>query len=378
MLWNRGNPDTQDGTLNGTANKTTPDDGTSDWAVSGGVASGAYATMGQTWSVPALARVDPTLNFNRNFVLYAGSGYGATGEGRNFYSIDPVTGDILTAADVGSSSGSAIANNVIVANPAVYTQDVLSPGSVLNPDGEIASRVFVGDLHGRLWKFLTGGAGTAIRVKDFTVDQPIANAVGLLAYNGDGSGIKPHVYVEMGNDRRVPAPPATPPPPIFTLAGLQDEGDDTDTTADNATTLFTTNLPDRFRGTVQPATSFNGTGINALGRVFMAATRFNPVTSVTCQSSFDSIFFAQAAQSGNAAYDLDLNGTVDPNLDKSKLLTGKRINAVQVAFGQVTIDQGLAAQNAPPPPAPPPTPVSNTVNQVFTLGINAVGSSVCR
>jgi hypothetical protein len=378
VLWNRGNPDTQDGTIGGTANATT-DDGTRDWQVIAGTASGAYATMGQTWSVGAVARVDPTAttNYGRNFVLYMGSGYGATGEGRNFYSMDPITGDILTSVDVGSGTGSAIANNVLVANPAVFTKEVLRPGATVNPASQFATRVYLGDLHGRLWKFLTTDAGSPIRVQDFGVDQPIANAVALLSYNGDGSGEKPHIYGETGNDRRVPPSPSTPPPPVFKLFGLADEGSDTDTTADNATLLFGLDLPDGFRGTVQPATSFNGTGTTAAGRVFMAGTKFNSVSNSTCQSSFDSVFFALAAQTGNAAYDLDASGSVN-SLDRSKLLTGKRINAVQVAFGQVTVDQGLAAQNAPPPPAPPPTPVSNTLNQVFTLAVNPINSAVCR
>ncbi len=385
VLWSRGNPDTQDGTATGTANSATNSPraqlgSASNLPIDQGVTDAtAYATMGQSWSVPALARVNPANNFNHDFVIYSGSGYRTAnaGEGRSFYSVDPITGDILTQADVGSGSSSVIADNVIVANPAVFNRLQLSaPGvaNVGNPATVPATRVYVGDLHGRLWKFLTDSPGTAVRVQDFGVSQPIANAVGLINFDG-GTGEKPHIFVEMGNDRRIPPPPTLPPPPIFKLVGLEDNGSDTDTNADNATVLFSFDLPDRYRGTVQPATAFSTSG-NA--RVFMVGTRFNPVSVTgTCNSSFDSILYAISGQTGTAAYDLNQSGAVDSS-DISTTLTNSRVNAVSVSYGQVTVDQGLQAQNPPPPPAPPPIAPSTTSQQVFVLSVYAGGSPVCR
>jgi hypothetical protein len=111
--------------------------------------------------------------------------------------------------------------------------------------------------------------------------------------------------------------------------------------------------------------------------VFFAATRFNPVTATNCQSSFDSLIFAVGAGSGNAVYDLDMNNIIDSS-DLSKQLTGKRVNAVTVAFGQVVVDQGLAAQNPPPPPAPPTTQPQTTATQVFLKSASGGGSPICR
>jgi hypothetical protein len=309
-------------------------------------------------------------------VLYMGSGYrtGAAGEGRSFYSVDPLTGDILTQADVGSNASSIVPDNAIVANPAVFDKFQLSAGtSIPNYAAHTATRVYVGDVHGRLWKFLTDSPGTAVRVQDFGADEPIENPVALLDYDG-GTGEKPHIYVETGNDRRIPAPPLLPPPPRFHLIGLEDNGSDADTTTDNATVLFDFPLPDRYRGTVQPATAFTDLG-NA--RVFLVGTRFNPLSITgTCQSSFDSIIYAVAGQTGIPVYDLNGSGAVDGS-DLSKTLTNTRVNAVSVSFGQVTVDQGLQAQNAPPPPAPPAAGAA-AQQQVFVTGMFAGGSPVCR
>src|SRR4029453_12193985 len=64
-----------------------------------------------------------------DFVLYMGSGYGKTGEGTSFYSLDPLTGDIITRVDVdlpAATSYPTIARsgmpyaNALVANPVVF------------------------------------------------------------------------------------------------------------------------------------------------------------------------------------------------------------------------------------------------------------------
>ncbi|HKC11673.1 MAG TPA: hypothetical protein VKI41_06410, partial [Vicinamibacteria bacterium] len=92
-LWNRGNPDTTDGTTGGTQ-------------VNGGSDYNAYLGMGQTWSTPAVVFVDKTANITArkltgvDFVMYVGSGYGASGEGTTFYALDALTGDVIKSADV--------------------------------------------------------------------------------------------------------------------------------------------------------------------------------------------------------------------------------------------------------------------------------------
>src|SRR5262249_53733246 len=69
-LWSRGNPDTEDGSIDGGD------------AHPGSTDRSAYRRMGQTWSVPAIARVDPVFNRTARkpvgveYVAYVGSGYG--------------------------------------------------------------------------------------------------------------------------------------------------------------------------------------------------------------------------------------------------------------------------------------------------------------
>jgi hypothetical protein len=110
----------------------------------------------------------------------------------------------------------------------------------------------------------------------------------------------------------------------------------------------------------------------------MVGTRFNPLSVTgTCQSSFDSILYAVSGQLGQAAYDLNGSGSVD-SADISTTMTNSRVNAVSVSFGQVTVDQGLQAQNAPPPPAPPPLQGSRSQQQVFVQSVYVGGSPVCR
>ena len=117
--------------------------------------------MGETWSVPALAFVDRnTMRADdgtkkatattrkpkgNDFVLYVGSGYGATGEGTSFYSIDPLTGDIITRVEVNSYATTNFPTlnrtgmpyaNALVANPVVFNASrfLFAPGGVKSPN----------------------------------------------------------------------------------------------------------------------------------------------------------------------------------------------------------------------------------------------------
>lgn len=395
-VWSRGNPDTVDGTATGSANYLTNDQVKSDVDL-GATDSTAYATMGQTWSVPALTRVPiedgatpaNPLNNGLDFMLYVGSGYGAvSGEGRYFYSIDPLTGDILTSTDVGEGATTGTTNfveNAILASPAVFNpkQLLLDVG---HPASSTGTQVYVGDLHGRLWRFFTDNADdaktiTAGKLWDFGVQRPIANPVALLNYRtAENDALKPHIYVATGNDRRVSAPTDG-----FVLAGLRDDGTDTDGNP-LATLLFALGLNDTegggpFRGTVQPATTLMPPepSKEPLARVIFAATRYNPLGE-DCVSTFDSRVYIVGAASGKAAFDLDQSGNVDLTGDTDLYydMEGKLVKAVQVAFGQLVVDQGLSADKPPPPPAPPQIGESASSSQVFLTSFNPAGSSVCR
>jgi hypothetical protein len=383
-IWSRGNPDTQDLTTGGTANNSAAD-------------ATAYLKMGQTWSVPAIANVDPAANTTARtstgveWVAYTGSGFGAASEGSTFFTLDMLTGDVVASADVGDRA-SAPYDNAIVAGPSAFNAEQLTPPNMAKISVTRTTRVYVPDNNGRIWKVMSSAPGTATLFADFGADQPIGNSVALLNYKGSGTAERPHIFAETGNDNRITPPPASTPP--FHMYGLRD--DDLTTNQTNsfgvtgpAIALFRGDFPDGFRGNVAPATAFNDQ-TPPLGRVFFVGNKFNPIdaTATSCVSSFDAILFALGAESGNAAYDLNASGQ-----DLSVTKTGQRIQAVRVAGGRLVLDTGLQADIAPPPPAPPvPAPPAPALNSDVFFGpqqtatalygqspvVYKLGSSVCR
>jgi len=386
-MWSRGNPDTTRGLLGGSAN---------------GVGSSDYNKMGETWSVPAMAAVDPKEFGGSQFAMFMGSGYATdtttAEEGKIFYAVDALTGDVRYALDeaVADSPNTCASiepgetcpvRNALVANPAAYIPIQLKAGFVGNPAASTASMVYIGDLHGRMWKFITSSTGLGLvklqpdlasdPVFADRPDQPIGTAVALLNIDTP-TGSVPHVYWETGADRRI-----VPPAP-FKFVGMADTGADIDGTV-RGTGLFTQPLDGTllgFRGTAQPATAFNATG---LGRVFFVGTKFTDrnVSGGDCASRFDSVLFAVGAVSGGAVYDLDSSGTVTAG-DQSVMIAGK-VNAIRGSLGQIVLDKGEVSSSAggvQPPPAPPaptsvPTTNEGSSGEVF-IGKIKPNSNVCR
>ncbi len=250
-LWNRGNPDTKYGPLGGTNNGSATD-------------LAAYATMGETWSMPAVSYItaskslygtdrnpkfDPDCTGSKcsaggpEFVLYMGSGYGEVGEGTTFYTLDALTGDVIATADVevaATAAGlgrsftwrNALVANAVGWNPAAFTiREVEHLAATWPDDGMQIRRVYIGDLYGRLWKILPLAPDVAIPMADLGADQPVATAVSVLALPhfiiGTPPAVQyPYVYVTSGADTRQTGP--------FKLFGFKDEGDDSTTTVDDA------------------------------------------------------------------------------------------------------------------------------------------------
>ena len=184
-IWNRGNPDTTNGIVGGPA-VNAPD-------------LADYATMGETWSVPAVSYVNTAASradpLGTNFVLYVGSGFGATGEGTTFYTLDALTGDVLASADVEpaaaaagltrspadltyitESGRTATIANALVANAVAFAPGRYAPLTSPHPAKYKTTRVYIGDLYGRFWKFLSAFPDVPIPVADLGVRQPAATA----------------------------------------------------------------------------------------------------------------------------------------------------------------------------------------------------------
>jgi len=376
IVWNRGNPDTNDGAIKSGSNNYN----------NNGNDYNAYLKMGETWSVPSIGFVTAANNVtNRRasgveFVAWVGSGYSnASTEGTSFFALDVLTGDVIglssqAAHTLAAGTSAAGIPNALPANTAGFAARPLSfnnPSAPIlaHPATEKVTAVYFPDLHSRVWKFNPDAPATAPTLfKDLSSDgdQPMANGVALLNVNSDSTVNRPHLFFEAGNDRRVPLPTASP---LFRMYAFRDDG--------MASQVFAPiDFPQGFRGTVQPATAFN---VNGKGRVFFAGTKFNPA-GTSCASSFDSILFA-LDMTGGAAFDLNSSGD-----DRSITLTNQRVNAIQVVAGKLVVDMGLGAQNPPPPPTPPVTaPPGAGANADVSVVSNIpgtipfkLGSSVCR
>jgi hypothetical protein len=401
VLWNRGNPDTEEGTSPGTAVNNSTD-------------TAGYALMGETWSTPTISFVRKLPTTRKpcagtstagqacvdqsgggvEFVAFVGSGYGDGTEGTTFHTLDVLTGDVVATANVGSRSPAPTGAyaNALVAAPSAFTPTEFST-TPPHPANSPATRVYIGDLHGRLWKFLTTRPGQAIQFADLGADQPVATPVALLAINS-----KPFIFVTTGNESR--ANPTTSGQ--FKNFAFRDDQLDTDFSSpatlascgatDTLPCLFDKTFEPQFRGTVQPATVFGRDATGQLaGRVFYVGTRFVPpppestlstrVPPYPCKSRFDSILFALGAESGLAAFDLNTSASQDEFtiLDNSRIVGASVIVGPAGQGAMLNLDEGLAGTGAPAnePPAKGTRPPDPAGRPVFTSLLRQA-STVCR
>lgn len=423
VVWNRGNPDTTRGPFGGSA-------------VNSSVDTAAYAKMGETWSVPAVGFVRaadyPTVRkpSGNDFVLFTGSGYSdVPSEGKTFYALDALTGDVARSFDIPNGSVAplplptplpspappTVLTNFLVASPVVFAQNPSpdSSYSLNSPSGYSffgnavavkAKTVYFGDLHSRIWRYdatTPGAPPTVLFAASTSGDghQPFATAVSVVQNRPNYTDLTDPgeilIYAESGFDRRV-IPQAAKPFKAYAFRDNNGVG----------VPLFVRDFLANYRGNVQPAASFtltpDGSGnftLPANPVVFYAGVRFNPpVPPPPCVSSFDSILLAlrgsntPTASAGDAAFDLRATGD-----DSYIEIIGSRVNAIRVSpnEGNLVIDQGLNAQIPPPPPGVPQPPVvtsssSSLVNYGLVPGTQAyadlaattvpfrIGSSVCR
>ena len=248
----------------------------------------------------------------------------------------------------------------------------------------VASRVYIGDLHGRLWKFITNALSTPILFADLGAGQPIAVPVALPKLPVTTAGV-PYVFAESGAESRAYGADSwlAPASGQFRYFGLRDDAPDDDATppsvADSCPappapvvpppngaclwtgefTTATAAMGGDFRGTAQPATVYQ---TDLVGRVFFVGTRFvppppqsplsTPVPPFPCQSRFDSIVFALGAETGLAAYDLNASGDDAYVVFDNSRIVGVTMDVDPVAgYSVPRFDEGLNRGGAQPAPA---------------------------
>ena len=85
-----------------------------------------------------------------------------------------------------------------------------------------ARRVYIADLWGRQWKFLTAAPDGRSRSRTSAADQPVATANSLLGLPANDPASKPYVYTTSGNENRASIPNSQ-----FKNFGFRDDGSDT-------------------------------------------------------------------------------------------------------------------------------------------------------
>ena len=293
--------------------------------------------------------------------------------------------------------------NAVGFNPAVF-----SLLQTVHPAASAPTRIYIGDIHGRLWKVLTARPDVAIPVADLGEDQPVGTAVSLLGMPPSPDVPVPHIFLSSGNDQRADGP--------FKNFGFRDDGTDTQVTigagvvANDVTTyppavsLHTREydqgdargqlrlhrgggLPrhdparDRLRvlqrderpvpGPASAACSSAGPG-STCPTPSSRRPRLSPAAQgdYPCRSSFDSIIYALGAKTGLAAYDLNSSGD-----DAYRIFRDNRISAIAMladpdpARGGSSFnpDEGemKGHPKPPPPPGVPPTSTTATANVVM-------------
>jgi hypothetical protein len=108
------------------------------------------ATIGQTWSTPAIGRIS-----TGQWVAFFGSGYDTNATevvGNRLYAVDIQTGQAIATLGLSENKESSPfgIQNTLPGGPALVD---------FNSDGN-ADAVFIGDLHGRMWRMdITGAVG---------------------------------------------------------------------------------------------------------------------------------------------------------------------------------------------------------------------------
>ncbi len=261
MIWSRGNFDTSDGLVKTGSNTYNHD--AADYT--------AYLGMGETWSVPAVGFVKPSLHITGRrpagveFALYLGSGYSDVAtEGKTFFALDALSGDVIQSFPLPNGTvtqAGLTLPNVIAGSPAIYTVESSTQKSpqgfvgitafLSNPVEAQAKQVYFGDLHSRIWRYSPSTPGVApVVMADLSSDsdQPFANGLSLLDF-----GSVPQVFASSGRDSRVAV---RANPPRFRMYGYSD-GPSGNPVAPFAQ-LFAVDFPANYRGNSAPAAGFIG------------------------------------------------------------------------------------------------------------------------
>ncbi|HEK86111.1 MAG TPA: hypothetical protein ENO29_07135 [Candidatus Aminicenantes bacterium] len=194
-----------------------------------------FTTNGQTWSVPAIGKIN--LNGTPTWVAFMGSGYAGPGDegnsdyiGNSFCVVNIADGSLIKSYQIANVDSSSSKNS---GNPFADIKNSL-PGSPSTIDTDKDSNYYInyayfGDLDGRLWRLdVSSGNINSWSLKAIYTDRclyPIITKPAIyLGYSTTGSNY-PRVYFGTGGDERAPADR------LYSFVALVDDGKTTGTSA---------------------------------------------------------------------------------------------------------------------------------------------------
>ena len=199
-------------------------------------ASAAEQAMGETWSDPAIGQVQ---NEEGPYVMVVGSGYlkhsiqntyrtGVARSGTTFYVFNVATGAVLgTPRDVGADANAETVNDCRTINDCRKMKNALQMDPVATGplDQRFITKVYIGDLDGRVWKFALSLSGASVNVSapvklyDAGPDYPLFSSMATVNVGGANQ----YIFVGTGSDL-LPSPDAANKSQTSKLLVLLDNG----------------------------------------------------------------------------------------------------------------------------------------------------------
>jgi hypothetical protein len=176
-------------------------------------ASAAEQSIGETWSDPAIGQVASETG---PWVMVVGSGHlkysvqstfrtGTTRSGTTFYVLDIATGNILgTPRDVGSDGVAETLDNCRTAGDCRRMKNALQMDPVATgpSDSRFITKVYIGDLDGKIWKFALSLVSGTVNVSTPTqlyaagATYPLFSSMATVAVGGTNQ----YIFVGTGSD----------------------------------------------------------------------------------------------------------------------------------------------------------------------------------
>jgi hypothetical protein len=309
-----------------------------------GINDGPLDGLGETWSVPVLGNVDTRSSAAQNdnrvdqWLLFAGGGYGcdnASDEGQFLFAFRVEDGFIYHRAQITSAPGAVITHNALPATATLYNPHTQEPTNFK----DWVTRVYIPDLHGRVWKLNTIEVNPALWTfnifAEMGADQPIVAAVTTLVDAFDPNRV--YVMAGSGGDRRAPVPAGGFK--FRTWVDADAEGANTTQYAANDPPLAEIVFFPEERMFV-PAVTVGRVNSTGGALVFVAASR-EDFNLTSCAVTFTSTLYARTITGGQPGFDLD---TSQVGSDYASLGEGK-IQGLFARDGNLYVSEsgGLAA-----------------------------------